>query len=172
MRRVESELRLAFFVSGGQVEDRIAELLAPIAEEVGVDVLKVSLGGGHHQQLLRVVVDAAGGVPFDAIERISRALSLQMDAEDLIAGQYRLEVTSPGLNWPLSTEADFRRHQGEMLEARFEDGSRLAGENLGPCEHGVRLRTSEGDEKDIDVDAVVKIVRVIDWSRANRSGKK
>jgi len=161
-----------FFVSGGQVEDRIAELLAPIAEEVGVDLLKVSLGGGHHQKLLRVVVDAAGGVPFDAIERISRALSLQMDAEDLIGGKYLLEVTSPGLNWPLSTAADFRRHQGEKLEAKFEDDSCLAGENLGPCEQGVRLRMDNGDEKDIDVNEAVKIVRVIDWSRVNRAGKK
>jgi len=152
------------------VEDRIGELLAPIAEEVGVDILKVRIGGGHHQQLLRVVVDAAGGVPFDAIERISRALSLQMDAEDLIAGQYRLEITSPGLDWPLTTVADFRRHRGEMLKATFDDGSRLTGENIGPCEHGVRLRTDDGDEKDIDVNEVAKIVRVIDWSRT--SGRK
>jgi len=151
------------------VEGRIAELLAPIAEELGVDVLKVSLGGGHHQQMLRVVVDAAGGVPFDSIERISRALSLQLDAEDLIPKRYRLEVTSPGLDWPLESETDFRRHQGEMLKVLFTDGSTLVGENLGLDENGLRLRLEKGGEKLVVPGEVTRIVRTIDWKRTNSS---
>jgi len=149
------------------VEGRIADLLAPIAAELGVDILKVSVGGGHHQQLLRVVVDATGGVPFDSIERISRALSLQMDAEDLIQGRYRLEVTSPGLDWPLESEADFRRHKGEMLKVTFTDGSTLTGENFGPDEGGLRLGLEKGGEKLIVLGDVARIVRSIDWKRAN-----
>ncbi len=151
------------------MEGRIAELLAPIAEELGVDVLKVSLGGGHHQQMLRVVVDAAGGVPFDSIERISRALSLQLDAEDLIPKRYRLEVTSPGLDWPLESETDFRRHQGEMLKVLFTDGSTLVGENLGLDENGLRLRLEKGGEKLVVPGEVTRIVRTIDWKRTNSS---
>jgi len=169
IRRVESELRLAFFCFGGLVEGRIAELLAPIAEELGVDVLKVSLGGGHHQQLLRVVVDASGGVPFELIARISRALSLQLDAEDLIIGRYNLEVTSPGLDWPLESEADFKRHQGEMLKVLFADGSKLVGENLGLDEGDLRLGLEKGGEKLIVLSEVARIVRTIDWKRANGS---
>jgi len=167
IRRVESELRLAFFVSGGRVEGQIAELLAPIAEEIGVDVLKVSLGGGRYQPVLRVVVDAAGGVPFEAIERISRGLSLQLDAEDLIAGRYRLEVTSPGLDWPLKDATDFRRHQGEMLKVLFSDGSTLSGKNIGPCEAGLCLRLADGAEKEISLDGVARIVRMVDWKHAS-----
>jgi len=151
------------------VEGRIAELLAPIAEELGVDVLKVSLGGSHHHQLLKVVVDAAGGVPFESIARISRGLSLQLDAEDLIAGRYHLEVTSPGLDWPLQSEADFRRHQGEMLKVSFTDGSTLVGENLGLDENGLRLRLEKGGEKLVVLGEVTGIVRTIDWKRTNSS---
>ena len=153
------------------MEERIAELLAPIAEELGLDVLKVSLGGGHHQQLLKVVVDAPGGVPFELLTRASRGLSLQLDAADLITGRYRLEVTSPGLDWPLTTEADFRRHQGELLKVLFADGSALTGENLGPCEGGVRLGLENGSERDVTLAEVARIVRSIDWKRAAHAGK-
>lgn len=149
------------------MEGRIAELLMPITEELGLEILKVSLGGGHHQQLLRVVVDKSGGVPFDLLTRVSRGLSLQLDAEDLIDGRYRLEVTSPGLDWPLATGADFRRHEGEMLKVLFADGSTLTGENLGPIEGGVRLGLEGGAEKEIDMNEVVRVVRAIDWKRAN-----
>ena len=153
------------------MEGRIAELLAPIAEELGLDVLKVSLGGSHQHRLLKVVVDKAGGVPFDSITRISRGLSLQLDAEDLIEGHYRLEVTSPGLDGPLTTEADFLRHAGELLKVSFIDGSTLTGENLGPCEHGVRLGLEKGGEKLVDLGEVVRIVRTVNWKRINEGGK-
>jgi ribosome maturation factor RimP len=153
------------------VEDRIAELLAPIAEELGLDVLKISLGGSHQHRLLKVVVDRAGGVPFDSITRISRGLSLQLDAEDLIDGRYRLEVTSPGLDWPLASEADFLRHAGELLKVSFIDGTTLSGENLGPCEHGVRIGLEKGGERIVSLDEVVRIVRTVDWKRINEGGK-
>lgn len=153
------------------MEAQIAELLAPIAEELGLDVLKVSLGGGHRQQLLKVVVDAAGGVPFEMLTRVSRALSLQLDAADLIQGRYRLEVTSPGLDWPLTSQADFRRHEGELLKVVFADGKTLTGENLGPCEKGVRLGLENGSERDVALSEVARIVRGIDWKRAAHGGK-
>jgi len=154
------------------MEDRILDMLTPIARELGVDVLKISLGGGDHQQLLRIVVDQAGGVPFDSVERISRALSLQLDAEDIIPGRYRLEVSSPGLSWPLTSEADFNRHTGEMLQVCFEGGSNLTGENLGPCERGVRIRDADGNEQNVDVREVAKIVRTVEWKRTSTLKKK
>lgn len=154
------------------IEDRILDMLMPVARELGVDVLKVSLGGGDHQQLLRVIVDQTGGVPFESVERISRALSLQLDAEDIIRGHYRLEVSSPGLNWPLESEADFNRHTGEMLQVCFEDGSSLTGENLGSCESGVRIRNADGNEQNVDVREVAKIVRTVEWKRTSTLKKK
>ncbi len=154
------------------ITEKIHVLLTPVTREMGVDVLKVSIGGGDHQQLLRVVIDQAGGVPFENLERISRALSLQLDAEDLIRGHYRMEVSSPGLNWPLVNEADFNRHAGEMLQVCFEDGSHLTGENLGPCDGGVRIRDAQGSEHEIAVSEEVRIVRTVEWNRAKKKKKQ
>ncbi|HKJ84078.1 MAG TPA: ribosome assembly cofactor RimP [Mariprofundaceae bacterium] len=154
------------------MEERIRELLEPIAAELDVDVLKVSLGGGRRSQLLRVIVDRAGGVECGDLERISRALSLQLDAEDLIAGHYRLEISSPGLDWPLITPADFRRHAGERLRAQFVEDDALEGENLGPVDGGVRIADDTGKEHDVLMDDVTKVVRAVQWKKKRAGGKK
>ncbi|MBN4076836.1 ribosome assembly cofactor RimP [Mariprofundus ferrooxydans] len=169
------------------MESEIETLLQPITDELGLDILKVSLGGGGRSQMLKVVVDQTGGVGADALARVSRGLALQMDAEDLIKGAYRLEVTSPGLDWPLETEADFVRHQGEWIKVSFLEGTSWEGRNLGPV-------------KDVDADAAVsnisdvsftllieakkardnrqevismrevqKVVRAINWSEVSRN---
>jgi len=153
------------------IEDRILALLMPITREMGVDVLKVSLSGDH-QQLLRVTIDRRDGVPFEYLERITRGLSLQLDAEDLIHGRYQLEVSSPGLDWPLTNEADFKRHVGESLQVRFEDGTKLEGENLGSCNDGVCIRDEQGNEHHIAVVDAVKIVRIVEWKRANKRKRR
>lgn len=152
-----------FLFSGGGLEERVVELLEPIAAELGVEVLAVHLHGQGRRQRLRVIIDRAGGVDADVLERLSRALSLQLDVEDLIAGRYVLEVTSPGLDWPLTTPADFQRHVGEMLRIRLQDGGELIGKNLGLADDGLDMRLQDGSRRHIGLGEIVRAVRVIDW---------
>ncbi len=153
------------------IDARIRELVEPIAVELGVDVLKVSLGSGGHSQLLRVIVDRTGGVPFEMLERISRGLALQLDAEDVIAGAYRLEVTSPGLDWPLETEADFTRHKGEWIKVAMVDGTSLEGENAGMDGEFLLMRSDDGREDRLAMSEVVKVIRAINWKAVSRKKK-
>jgi len=155
----------------------IESLLQPITDELGVDILKVSLGSGGRSQLLRVVVDRAGGIDSNGLERISRGLALQLDAEDLIHGAFRLEVTSPGLDWPLQSEADFSRYQNEWVKVQFMDGTSQEGRNLGPVksENGVRFtlliearKNRDNHEAVIDMTEVSKVVRAINWKEVSR----
>jgi len=163
-----SELRLAFFVFGGYVQDDISVLLDPIAKELGVDVLAIQMGGGHHRQLLKVVIDRAGGVDCESLERISRALSLQLDAANVIKGTYHIEVSTPGFDWPLSSHADFSRHTGEWIRVQLPDGCSLKGENLGPTTDGFCMRLEEGDERELRMEDVVKVVRYVNWGSLSR----
>jgi len=183
LRRVESELRLAFFRFRKVVrvlESEIEVLLQPITDELGIDILKVSIGGGGRSQLLKVVIDRAGGVNADGLARVSRGLALQMDAEDLIKGAYRLEVTSPGLDWPLQTVADFKRHQGEWLKVSFLDGTSWQGRNLGVVENDVltdvcftllieEKKARDNHEEVIAMAEVQKVVRAINWKEVSRN---
>ncbi|WP_232726657.1 ribosome maturation factor RimP [Mariprofundus ferrinatatus] len=153
----------------------IRSLLEPITEELGLDIIRVSLGSGGKSQLLRVIVDRAGGVDSDILARVSRGLSLQLDAEDLIPGAYRLEVTSPGLDYAFENSADFKRYSGEWVKVSFIDGSTLEGRNLGPLESGdaftLQLEGKRpGDSRDevISLIEVARVVRAINWKEVSR----
>ncbi len=165
------------------MESEIESLLRPITDELGLDILRVSLGGGGRSQMLKVIVDQAGGVGADALARVSRGLALQMDAEDLIKGAYRLEVTSPGLDWPLQSEADFTRHQGEWLKVSFLEGTSWEGRNMGPVkasdendnDNDVRFtllieakKARDNRQEVISMREVQKVVRAINWSEVSR----
>lgn len=152
------------------MESRIRQLAEPIADELGLDVLKVSVGCGH-SQLVRVIVDRAGGVDADTLERMSRGLSLQMDAEDPIQGRYRLEITSPGLDWPLTTRADFERHRGEWLAVHMCDGRTIEGWNRGATDGGFELEDAQGRRLDIRSDDVLKVHRAINWNAVAKRKK-
>jgi len=163
------------------LESVIASLLQPITDDMGVDILKISIGGGGRSQMVRVIVDCAGGIGSDRLERISRGLALQLDAEDLIKGAFRLEVTSPGLDWPLQTVADFRRYKNEWINVSFVDGSSQEGRNLGLDDaedgSGFRLlvpgRKAAGDKEIVvDIADVCKVVRAINWQEVSRKSKK
>jgi len=178
LRNVESGLLLAFFVFVRRetiLEAKIESLLRPIADELSVDIIKISLGGGGHNPLLRVIVDKAGGVDSDALARISRGLALQLDVEDLIKSAFRLEVTTPGLDWPLTTRADFERHQGEWLKVIFADGSSQEGRNLGPASDSSfnllvdGVKKAKARELLIDMADVMKVVRAINWKEVSRT---
>ena len=162
------------------LESVIQSLLQPITDEMDVEILKVSLGGGGRSQLLKVVVDRAGGIGSGDLERISRGLALQLDAEDLIKAAFRLEVTSPGLDWPLQREADFRRYQDEWVKVFFMDGTTQEGRNLGPvgADKGLcfslRIEAKKARDNHDDVIAmadVQKVVRAINWAEVSRSSK-
>jgi len=155
------------------VEEDIRTLLEPIARDFNVDVLDIKLGGGRqHRRRLRVTVDRAGGIGSDTLTRISRALSLQLDAADLIAEPYELEVSSPGLGWPLKTDADFQRHLGERIQAVLPDGTSLSGMNLGPQANGFRLLDDMGVEHRLNIAHVARVKRQVDWKKASGHGEE
>lgn len=156
------------------MEKVVRLLLAPIVAELGVDVLEIYIGGGRQRKYLKIVVDRTGGVDSGILESLSRALSLQLDAEDLIRGSYQLEVSSPGFDWPLRTPEDFLRHQGEWLKVSFLDGTSLEGRNMGPSDAGFLVMDKQDIMHDIAKRDVARSVRAINWNGpgAERRNKK
>ncbi len=99
-------------------EQKTEELLLPIMEEQGfelVDVEYVKEGGSWY---LRAYIDKPGGITVDDCETVSRQLSDLLDEKDYIEDSYILEVSSPGLGRPLKKEKDFERSLGEEIEIR------------------------------------------------------
>ncbi|GEO82844.1 ribosome maturation factor RimP [Pararhodospirillum oryzae] len=143
------------------------KLLAPTAEAMGYDLVRVALLGSG-RPTLQVMAERLDDVPMTVAdcELLSRALSAVLDVEDPIAGAYMLEVSSPGLDRPLTRPKDFARFAGR--EARIEtdrlvDGHRrMKGELLGLAdERTVVLRLGGHDgvpatEVHIPFGAIVK----------------
>ena len=97
----------------------IKNLVLPILEDRGVDLIDIELKGGSGSQLLRFIVDIEGGITLDQCVELSREISDLLDTQDLIAGRYRLEVSSPGLDRPLKTERDFKRNLGRKVRINY-----------------------------------------------------
>lgn len=99
-------------------EQKAEELVAPIVEKYGfelVDVEYVKEGGSFY---LRAYVDKPGGITVDDCETVSREFSDKLDEADFIDESYIMEVSSPGLGRPLKKEKDFKRSMGEEVEIR------------------------------------------------------
>lgn len=118
---------------------------------MGFELVRVLLHGGQ-RPTLQVMAERADRVPMtvEHCAEISRAVSALLDVADPIAGAYRLEVTSPGLDRPLTRRADFERFRG--FEARVEteqpiDGRRrFRGRLLGLVDDQVRLQLDAGEQ--------------------------
>jgi ribosome maturation factor RimP len=98
--------------------DRIASLLEPAVSAMGMDLEFVRITSAGRRRLLRVVVDADGGVSLDDITLLSREVSAVLDAAAAMGeAPYTLEVSSPGVDRPLTEPKHWRRAAGRLIIA-------------------------------------------------------
>lgn len=132
-------------------EQKTEEILLPIVEEYGfelVDVEYVKEGGTWY---LRSYIDKPGGISIDDCEKVSRRLSDLLDEKDFIVDPYIMEVSSPGLGRPLKKEKDFRRSLGREVEVRtyrmIDKSKEFTGTLEAYDEEGVTIILADGAKK-------------------------
>lgn len=101
-----------------QYEQQTEELLLPIVESNGFELVDVEYVKEAGTWYLRAYIDKPGGISVDDCEVVSRAFSDILDEKDYIEDTYIFEVSSPGLGRPLKKEKDFKRSLGEEVEIR------------------------------------------------------
>ena len=109
-------------------EDRaLLEMIDPVAESLGLDVVRIRLMGGTQRRRLQIMAErpADHDITVEECARLSRAVSEVLDAADPIAGEYLLEVSSPGVDRPLTRQSDFDLFEG--YEARLETDRMIEG---------------------------------------------
>jgi ribosome maturation factor RimP len=97
------------------LRDALVALLQPVVEGLGYGLWELEYAPGRGNAILRVYIDAPSGITVDDCERVSRAVSEVLDAADPLPGHYTLEVSSPGLERPLRTAAQFAPYVGETV---------------------------------------------------------
>jgi ribosome maturation factor RimP len=105
---------------GKTAEDlRLLELLDPVAEAAGYEIVRLRLMGGAERRRLQIMAEGPDGeMVIEDCAKLSRQLSEVLDAADPISGEYVLEVSSPGVDRPLTRKKDFETYEG--YEARLE----------------------------------------------------
>jgi len=101
---------------------RLLQLLEPAVSATGFDLEDVTVSPAGKRRVVRVVVDADGGVDLDEVADVAKAVSAVLDEHpDLIDGAYTLEVTSPGVDRPLTQPRHWRRAAGRLVKATLAD---------------------------------------------------
>lgn len=100
------------------IDRRLAAIVAPVIEGMGFELVRLRLMGGKKPTLQIMADRAGGGIEVEDCAEISRQVSAVLDVEDPIEGEYTLEVSSPGIDRPLTRLKDFDRWDG--YEARLE----------------------------------------------------
>ncbi len=156
---------------------RLTEVVEPVVAKAGYDLEELGVSRVGRRHLVRVVVDTDGGVSLDAVAEVSRQISEALDAaeaggDELIAGEYQLEVSSPGVDRPLTEPRHWRRNVGRLVKVKASDrqlvGRVQAADNagvafdvdgtavevpydrLGPGRVQVEFTRPGGDDEDID----------------------
>ena len=132
-------------IAKAAIDRRLAEILTPVIEGMGYELVRVRLMGGK-TPLLQIMADRPeGGIEVDECADISTAVSATLDVEDPITDTYTLEVSSPGIDRPLTRLKDFEEFEGH--EAKLETAEMIDGRRRFK---GV-LAGVEGDEVMINI---------------------
>ncbi len=143
--------------------DRLVELLGPVVTAEGLDLEDVTITPAGKRRLVRVVVDRDGGVSLDDVAEVSQSVSKELDASDLLGGSpYVLEVSSPGVDRPLTEPRHWRRAHGRLVKADLRNGSSAEGRVTGADESGVEL---DGTHR-IEFDDLARGRVQVEFSRA------
>jgi ribosome maturation factor RimP len=105
---------------------RLVQLLTPAVEATGHDLEDLTVSPAGRRKVVRVVVDKDGGITLDDVAEVSRVVSDVLDtpeAEQILAGAYTLEVTSPGVDRPLTQPRHWRRSVGRLVKVKTADST-------------------------------------------------
>ncbi len=127
-------------IAKAAIDRRIAEIITPVVEDMGFEVVRVRLMSGKETILQIMVQRPDGQIEVDECGQVSTALSATLDVEDPILDVYNLEVSSPGIDRPLTRMKDFDQWDG--FEAKIETDELIDGRRR----FKGQLAGTEGDE--------------------------
>ncbi len=148
--------------------DTIEQIIGPALEEMGFSIVRVLMGGSKRKRL-QVMIERKDGtnITLDDCADASRAISVLLDVEDPIEGNYMLEVSSPGLDRPLVKLNDFVRFQGHEIQLELHnllEGRKRFQGHLTQVDGDIITLTYEGKVATIPFSDILKAKLVPDFT--------
>lgn len=146
----------------------IYEALEPTIEELGFELIDVVYARENGKLFLRLLVDKLGGINIDECELISETVDPIIEQDLQLRNHDYFEVSSPGLDRPLTEAKEFELYKGQLVEVRLyrkiENKKIFTGELLvGTDDQITILDEATGDEIDFDLKEVAKVARIISF---------
>ncbi len=146
-----------------QIVCEVSAFAEPIVTDLGYELVEVQFRKEQHGQVLRIVVFRSSGVNVDDCARVSREVGHLLEVEDLIGGAYSIEVTSPGLDWKLTSERDFVRYRGQKVKVVLLDSSEPLIGLIGEVGDGKVFIEVAGEGQAVPLDLIKKARLVIEF---------
>lgn len=147
-------------------ERLVLSIIQPIADDLGLDIVRVRVMGGK-RPLLQIMIEKAGGLPTDVEDcaRFSRDISPVLDVEDPISEAFRLEVSTPGIDRPLTRKGDFARWIGHLVKIELtvpiEGRRRFSGHIQREDAAGIAILLDDNTELVAELDEMAKASLVL-----------
>ena len=150
-------------------DSQLSSLLTPILAHYSLELEDIDVMPAGKRRLLRIVVDGDGplgrGPLLDDIAEATKAISAFLDTSDVVGSSaYTLEVSSRGINRPLSAERHWRRNRGRLVKTDLSDGSSVIGRIGDSDDEGVELDV-DGTERRIAYGDVAKAIVQVEFNR-------
>ena len=141
------------------IKSEIHGIVEPIIEKAGMELVDLQYRRECEGYILRLLIDHEGGVKVDECAMISKEVDKSLEKVDMLQGRYTLEVSSPGLNRPLTKEADFHRFKDRLIKVKTY--ARIKGEksfigNLLSCHDNLIEIECENHVTQIPLDKIAK----------------
>ncbi|MCW2946502.1 MAG: ribosome maturation factor RimP [Actinoallomurus sp.] len=151
--------------SGHQTRAALMRLLEPVVAGAGFDLEDVLVTPAGKRRQVRVIVDSDGGVSLDDVAIVSQEVSAALDdSEAMGSGAYVLEVTSPGVDRPLTHPRHWRRASGRLVRATLTGGEEVTGRVTAADDTAVVLDT-EGRERRLGYDELTRGLVQVEFNR-------
>lgn len=132
---------------------RLIAVVEPIVEQAGAELVELQVAGSHGRPVVRAYVDTVEGITLDECARLSRLLEAELELSGAVPERYVLEVSSPGIDRPLTRRAHFERFVGHEVDVRLyakrEGRKKYVGtlEKVEDGERGFRIVVRDGQER-------------------------
>lgn len=145
----------------------VTDLVTPVAEQMGIILWDVEFVKEGSKRILRITIDSEQGIDINVCEKFHRTIDPMLDEADPIDESYYLEVTSPGIEREIKTDAHIEMCAGEQVELKLyapKNGSKaFKGELVGLSESGAIIVLINGESVEFDKKEVSKIHTVFDF---------
>jgi ribosome maturation factor RimP len=153
-----------------EVSPSVHHICKSAADRRRLELVDVNLRTAGRQRVLEVILDRPeGGMSMDLITEVSQEISRALDDDDSIQGRYMLEVSSAGLERPLTRPADYRRFEGRDIQLRLREPlagkKRFEGRIGGAGDESFELELADGGAVEIPFEAVARANLAVDWAQ-------